>query len=520
MFCIVTNTLLMTVVAFPELNEPDAEWLVTTKTVINYFFAGVFTVEMVLKLIALRGNYWVDNWNRFDCACVTATIVGIILNVVDVGFNAAGLASIIRIFRIARLFRLLRYKPLRPLKKLFMSLGISLVKLANVGVVACLFLVLFSILGVSLFSTAKGGDTLNEHGNFKDFVYAFITLFRASTGEAWNSIMHDLHKDEVDWFRAGDWCTPANLFDTQFKYDVLKDKCLIENPNGCVVTFWGWNPLPWVYWVGYTLFLGLVIMNVVIAVILEGYEETKSSDEAVIIDSCKNLWGKVYDPDHKMTIPFQAAMRFILEAMAEFQRDGMVEGEGFSIDGIFPDDDDAVGPKFSLIPMKYAKVFDLPPDKEVEFKAAARTVLRLCAAIENDAGKGNDPVLEDGDTVELRKLKKLETKAGFSGGGGPDSGLGPTIAAAKIQTQFRKQKSSASTPSLSGTQNADAAGEQDASVAAAGRGRPDDQQEGHQASVPPVMCWRAPAEGDVATAPNAATADSVDQVEPAEGSLG
>merc|ERR1719382_260404 len=95
-----------------------------------------------------------------------------------------------------------------------------------------LFLVLFSILGVSLFSTiSQESDTHDGHGNFEHFINGFITLFRASTGEAWNEIMHDLEKHEGDWFREGSWCTPADLFDTTEKYEVLREKCLIAHPQ-------------------------------------------------------------------------------------------------------------------------------------------------------------------------------------------------------------------------------------------------------------------------------------------------
>merc|ERR1719287_32361 len=268
---------MMAIVAFPEL-EGQAWWDdedVGLKALFGYFFALAFTIECALKAVALRGKFWKDSWNIFDLVCVVATLMGMILRWANTGINIGNLSSVIRIFRIARLFRLLRFKPLRPLNKLFMSLAISLVKLANVGVVMVLFLVLFSILGVNLFSTVKPGDTLNQHGNFRHFPNAFVTLFRASTGEAWNSIMHDLSKTEVDWFRSGDWCTPQVLFDTgtQENFQVLKDKCLIDYPNSCVAAIDGWNPFPWLYWITYTLFIGMVIMNVVIAVILQGYDE-------------------------------------------------------------------------------------------------------------------------------------------------------------------------------------------------------------------------------------------------------
>ena len=55
-----------------------------------------------------------------------------------------------------------------------------------------------------------------------------MTLLRASTGEAWNEIMHNRIMDEVDYLYGGTWYTPFTLYEWQTKYDVLKDKCLVE----------------------------------------------------------------------------------------------------------------------------------------------------------------------------------------------------------------------------------------------------------------------------------------------------
>ena len=54
-----------------------------------------------------------------------------------------------------------------------------------------MFLYIYSILGVYLFSTIKLQDDLSVHANFQTFGNAFMTMVRSSTGEAWNSIMLD-----------------------------------------------------------------------------------------------------------------------------------------------------------------------------------------------------------------------------------------------------------------------------------------------------------------------------------------
>ena len=94
-----------------------------------------------------------------------------------------------------------------------------------------------------MFSVAHHNEFLNYHENFQHFGWAFITLFRAVMGEAWNSMMHDLLLTEKDWFRMGDWCTPDYLFDAaaEENFDMLHSKCLIDRPNACVQTLWGKN---------------------------------------------------------------------------------------------------------------------------------------------------------------------------------------------------------------------------------------------------------------------------------------
>ena len=58
-------------------------------------------------------------------------------------------------------------------------------ELANVGALLFLFLFLFSVLGVFLFSGVKLQNELNVHANFQNFGTALLTLFRVVTGENW-----------------------------------------------------------------------------------------------------------------------------------------------------------------------------------------------------------------------------------------------------------------------------------------------------------------------------------------------
>ena len=63
--------------------------------------------------------------------------------------------------------------------------------LLNVGGLLFLFLYLYAVGAVYLFSTVKLQSALNENANFQSFGLALLTLFRMSTGENWNDIMED-----------------------------------------------------------------------------------------------------------------------------------------------------------------------------------------------------------------------------------------------------------------------------------------------------------------------------------------
>mmetsp|Transcript_35025 Transcript_35025/g.89980 ORF Transcript_35025/g.89980 Transcript_35025/m.89980 type:complete len:1901 (+) Transcript_35025:285-5987(+) len=427
MGCIVANTILMGAGMFPQ---PFA-WFELFQKVCNTFFAVVFTVEAILKLYTLRWLYFRNNWNVFDFICVVSTLGGIVVSEAS-SIDIRTITSVIRIFRIARLFRLLRF--MKELNKIFMALILSLPGLVNVILVLLLLLILFSILGVQLFGTVKQGDTLNQHGNFKDFTYAFTTLFRASTGEAWNEIMHDLAKTESDFFRQPDasWCTPADLYDLDDYFNTLRDKCLIERPNTCVQQIGTWNVLPYLYWVGYTLLIGLVVLNLLITVILAGYAEGKrSGEEEHDIEICKALWGSKYDPDHRMTIPFKNVIAFINEAVLQ------VIGED-TVPLQLPED------LPMRIPLKLAKAFDLkvPPSGQcnVHFRLAVRQVLRIAAVAE-----GGVQLVEDLDRTdnmisakERKHLQQLEQKGGLVEVISQD--LARNLAADKLQSLFRVWK--------------------------------------------------------------------------------
>mmetsp|Transcript_55141 Transcript_55141/g.124132 ORF Transcript_55141/g.124132 Transcript_55141/m.124132 type:complete len:1891 (+) Transcript_55141:150-5822(+) len=455
MTAIVINTFIMGLQIFPA----PQPWWQSLAEYANYIFFVIYLFECIVKLIALRCNYWLDSWNRFDFICVVATAVGIILKMPGINIDLGAATSVIRILRIARLFRLLRF--LKELNRLFMCFFISIPKLYNVMMILSLFLVLFSILGMSLFGTAKLADTLNIHGNFQTFWRSFVTLFRASTGEAWNEIMHDLSKGEKDYFHAGDWCTPQVLFNTRqtHTYEVLEEKCLISEPNMCPGD---WNPLAAFYWVAYTMLITLMILNLVVAVILQGYDEGKEDSESDNIDTCIEVWRK-YDPNHKMKIPLVDALRFLDETISTLKKRDEKDGKptcGVELPSVSGTDFASIARNMNMRKMtkisRAAIDMAITDENQVTFLSASKQVLRLMSMTQ--ANELDLEELDECDTKlpqrEVDRMHKMERRTMQRSGSIDDlsHNLLMVSAAQKIQDRFREKKaraaaSASSTPS-------------------------------------------------------------------------
>jgi Ion transport protein len=157
----------------------------------NYVFAGIFSIEFLMKFIGFGYRYFRDGWNVFDMIIVILTLISITIDQ-NSNFDMGPTTTIIRSFRIARIFYMLKRN--RALKSTFMTFLVTLPSMANIGSLLALFILIYSILGVYLFADVKLSDHINKHVNFKDVGTAFLTLIRVTTGEKWPEIMEALSR--------------------------------------------------------------------------------------------------------------------------------------------------------------------------------------------------------------------------------------------------------------------------------------------------------------------------------------
>ncbi|XP_060950417.1 sodium channel protein type 4 subunit alpha A isoform X2 [Limanda limanda] len=182
--CIVLNTLFMAMEHYPM--SPEFEYMLLVG---NLVFTGIFTAEMVFKLVAMAPYYYFQvGWNIFDSIIVT-------LSLVELGLaNVQGL-SVLRSFRLLRVFKLAKSWP--TLNMLIKIIGNSVGALGNLTLVLAIIVFIFAVVGMQLFGKNYKDcvckislDCELPRWHMHDFFHSFLIVFRILCGE-WIETMWD-----------------------------------------------------------------------------------------------------------------------------------------------------------------------------------------------------------------------------------------------------------------------------------------------------------------------------------------
>nr|XP_013815966.1 PREDICTED: sodium channel protein type 2 subunit alpha-like isoform X11 [Apteryx mantelli mantelli] len=182
--CIVLNTLFMAMEHYPM-----TEQFSSVLSVGNLVFTGIFTAEMVLKIIAMDPYYYFqEGWNIFDGIIVS-------LSLMELGLaNVEGL-SVLRSFRLLRVFKLAKSWP--TLNMLIKIIGNSVGALGNLTLVLAIIVFIFAVVGMQLFGKSYkecvckiSNDCVLPRWHMHDFFHSFLIVFRVLCGE-WIETMWD-----------------------------------------------------------------------------------------------------------------------------------------------------------------------------------------------------------------------------------------------------------------------------------------------------------------------------------------
>uniref|UniRef100_A0A8C3R4R1 Sodium channel protein n=1 Tax=Cyanoderma ruficeps TaxID=181631 RepID=A0A8C3R4R1_9PASS len=190
--CIVMNTLFMAL----EHNNMSNTFKIMLQAG-NLVFTGIFTAEMILKIIALDPYYYFQrSWNIFDSVIVTLSLVELSIprQKGRKDEQKGGTLSVLRSFRLLRVFKLAKSWP--TLNTLIKIICNSLGALSNLTLVLAIIIFIFAIVGMQLFGKSymsncteiSKGSEMRWH--MKDFFHSFLVIFRILCGE-WIETMWD-----------------------------------------------------------------------------------------------------------------------------------------------------------------------------------------------------------------------------------------------------------------------------------------------------------------------------------------
>ncbi|XP_027131554.1 dihydropyridine-sensitive L-type skeletal muscle calcium channel subunit alpha-1 isoform X2 [Larimichthys crocea] len=265
---------------------------------LNVIFTVLFTVEMILKLMAFKAKgYFGDPWNVFDFVIVIGSVVDVMLSEIDGALASSGglyclhgcaavdpmqaIASsenmsvsvtFFRLFRVMRLVKLLnRSEGIRNLLWTFIK---SLQALPYVALLILMLFFIYAVVGMQIFGKIAlvDGTYINRNNNFQTFPQAVLLLFRCATGEAWHEVMLAC--------MYGKKCDP--------KSDYLPGEEYTCGSNFAII-----------YFMSFYMLCAFLIINLFVAVIMDNFDYL-TRDWSILgpqhLDEFKKIWAE-YDPE-------------------------------------------------------------------------------------------------------------------------------------------------------------------------------------------------------------------------------
>uniref|UniRef100_A0A8C2B0P2 Voltage-dependent P/Q-type calcium channel subunit alpha-1A n=1 Tax=Cyprinus carpio TaxID=7962 RepID=A0A8C2B0P2_CYPCA len=187
----------------------------------DYVFTGVFTFEMLIKMVDLglvlhQGSYFRDLWNILDFIVVSGALVAFAFTGSSKGKDISTIKSL-RVLRVLRPLKTIKRLP--KLKAVFDCVVNSLKNVLNILIVYMLFMFIFAVVAVQLFKgrffyctdeskeferDCRGEYLVYEKDNevraqkrewkkydfhYDNVLWALLTLFTVSTGEGWPQVL-------------------------------------------------------------------------------------------------------------------------------------------------------------------------------------------------------------------------------------------------------------------------------------------------------------------------------------------
>ncbi|CAF3087993.1 unnamed protein product [Rotaria sp. Silwood2] len=254
---------------------------------INHFFVAIFTIECLMKLIALNFKYFTIPWNVFDFVIVIASILGQALGEIIAQFFVN--PTLLRVVRVARVGRILRLVKAKGIRTLLFALAVSMPALFNIGLLLFLVMFIYSIFGMSFFAYVRKSAGITDLFNFETFPNSMIVLFQMCTTAGWSGVFQALTNDH-----------PPDC-DPTLKTPSHKGDC-------------GDTAIATPFLVSYVIITSLVVVNMYIAVILENFNQAQEDVQQGLTDDDYDMYYEKwqnFDPSCSQYIQYDQLSDFV-----------------------------------------------------------------------------------------------------------------------------------------------------------------------------------------------------------------
>ncbi|MGB3751435.1 MAG: ion transporter [Arcobacteraceae bacterium] len=209
----------------------------------------IFTIEIIMRIYVHRISFFKDGWSLFDFFIVAISLVP----------SSAGF-EVLRILRVFRLFRLVTVVP--QMRKIVLALVSVIPGMLSIAGLLMLLFYIFSIMAVQLFGEnfPQWFGTLGE---------SFYTLFQIMTLESWSM--------------------------------------------GIVRPIMEVHPYAWMFFVPFIFVVTFIMINLIIAIVVDAMNEIKDLDNADLIEEIHTSEDTTHDEIKKLRVEISELKSLILE---------------------------------------------------------------------------------------------------------------------------------------------------------------------------------------------------------------
>ena len=280
--------------SFKEGNKDQ----LTTFTAFAIAFTYVFLADLAVKMVCYGfAGYWLSWRNRFD---FILTVLGVIWSVVHVAsyWNESIQPITLRSGAALIIFRLFSLAgKIESIRMIILTLGMSLYK--SFYTISVLFVIMwcYALIGVIMLGSTRFGIALNRHANFRNSWFALLLLFRITTGEDWNRVMHD--------------CM------------VSPPMCSLSKNDNYWETDCGHSIVAPIFFFSYYVIVTYIFWNLFIAVVIENFSLFSSTDEDMLMSNSdikvfQEVWN-IIDTDHTGKLTAHKAKRVLRLSIAKLK---------------------------------------------------------------------------------------------------------------------------------------------------------------------------------------------------------